>query len=114
MNNLYCLAFNKIISFHAEQNNVVNPPKDDHLKNYALWVIQMGMMLLQMNDTEKEGDGERAIINSKVLLLMFRSTARSKKYAFEMLRLISKVRCQFTKKMAERTIHGRFVNWKGT
>ena len=74
----------------------------------------MGMMLLQMNDTEKEGDGERAIINSKVLLLMFRSTARSKKYAFEMLRLISKVRCQFTKKMAERTIHGRFVNWKGT
>ena len=108
------LAFNKIISFHAEQNNVVNPPKDDLLKNYALWVIQMGMMLLQMNDTEKEGDGERAIINSKVLLLMFRSTARSKKYAFEMLRLISKVRCQFTKKMAERTIHGRFVNWKGT
>jgi len=51
----------------------------------------MGMMLLQMNDTEKEGDGARAIINSKVLLLMFRSTSRSKKYAFEMLRLISKV-----------------------
>ena len=65
----------------------------------------MGMMLSQMNDTEKEGDGERAIINSKVLLLMFRSTARSKKYAFETLRLISKLGCQFTKKMAERIIH---------
>ena len=72
----------------------------------------MGMLLLQLNDTEKEGDGERTIINSKVLLLMFRCT-RSKKYAFKMLRLISKVKCQFTEKMAERTIHGRFVNWKG-
>ena len=73
----------------------------------------MGMLLSQLNDTEKEGDGERTIINSKVLLLMFRSTTRCKKYAFEMLRLISKVKCQFTEKMAERTIHGRFVNWKG-
>ena len=73
----------------------------------------MGMLLLQLNDTEKEGDGERTIINSKVMLLMFRSTTRSKKYAFKMLRLISKVKCQFTEKMAERTIHGRFVNWKG-
>ena len=62
----------------------------------------MGMMLSQMNDTEKEGDGERAIIKSKVLLLMFRSTVRSKKYEFEMLRLISKVKCQFTQKMAEK------------
>ena len=73
----------------------------------------MGMMLLQMNDTEKEGDGARAIINSKVLLLMFRSTSRSKKYAFEMLRLISKVKCQMTEQMAARTVYGRFVNWKG-
>ena len=72
------------------------------------------MLLLQLNDTEKEGDGERTIINSKVLLLMFRSTTRRKKYAFEMLQLISKVKCQFTEKMAERTIHGRFVNWKGS
>lgn len=73
----------------------------------------MGMMLLQMNDTENEGDGDRAIINSKVLMLMFRSTSRSKKYGFEMLRLISKVKCQMTDQMAARTVHGRFVNWKG-
>ena len=73
----------------------------------------MGTLLLQLNNTEKEGDGERTIINNKLLLLMFRSTTRSNKYAFEMLRLISKVKCQFTEKMAERTIHGHFVNWKG-
>ena len=73
----------------------------------------MGMLLLQLNNTEKEGDGERTIINNKLPLLMFRSTTRSNKYAFEMLRLISKVKCQFMEKMAERTIHGHFVNWKG-
>lgn len=96
-----------------DQDRAADSTKDDHLANYGIWIIQMGMLLLQLNDTEKEGDGERTIINSKVLLLMFRSTTRSKKYAFEMLRLISKVKCQFTDKMAERTIHGRFVNWKG-
>lgn len=78
-----------------------------------MWIIQLGMVLLQMNDTDKEGDGERAIINSKVLMLLFRSTTNSKKYGFEMLRLISKVKCQLTEQMAARTIHGRFVNWKG-
>ena len=62
----------------------------------------MGMLLLQLNVTEKEGDGERTIINSKVLLLMFRSTTRSKNYTFKMLGLISKVKCQFTEKMTER------------
>ena len=45
----------------------------------------MGMLLLQLNDTENEGDGERTIINSKVLLLMLRSTTRSKTIPFKML-----------------------------
>lgn len=73
----------------------------------------MVMLLLQLNDKENEGDGERTIISSKVVFLMFRSTTRSKKYAFEMLQLISRVKYQFMEKMTERTIHGRFVNWKG-
>lgn len=68
---------------------------------------------MQMNDTEKEGDGERAIRNNKLLLLMFRTGSHAKKYAFEMLRMISKVKCQMTEQVAERTTHGRFVNWKG-
>lgn len=71
------------------------------------------MLFLQLNDKENEGDGERIIISSKVLFLMFRFIIRSKKYVFEMLQLISRVKCQFMEKMIERIIYGRFVNWKG-
>jgi hypothetical protein len=35
--------------------------KDDHLKIYGIWIIQIGMLLLQFNNTEKEGDGDRTI-----------------------------------------------------
>lgn len=86
----------------------------DYLQNYGLWIIQFGLMLMQLNDTEKEGDGERLIRNSKALLLLFRMGKRGKKYAYELFRLISNVKCQMTEQMAERTINGRFVNWKGT
>ena len=82
------------------------------MTNYALWVIQFGLLIMQMNDTEKEGDGERALRNSKFLLLMFRTGSHGKKYAFEMLRTLSKVKCQFTEQMSARTVNGPFVNWK--
>lgn len=82
------------------------------MTNYGLWVIHFGLLLMQMNDTEREGDGERAMRNNKLLLLVFRTGKHAKKYAFEMLRMISKVKFQLTQQMAARNIHGRFVNWK--
>ena len=39
------------------------PENDDRVMNYALQCIQLGVMLMQLNDTEKEGDGERSLIN---------------------------------------------------
>lgn len=69
--------------------------------------------MMQLNDTENEGDGERAVRNSKLLILLFRTSKHAKKYAFEIFRLISKLKCQMTEQMAARTSHGRFVNWKG-
>ena len=86
--------------------------QDDHLLNYGIWIIQFGLIMMQLNDTENKGDGERAVRNSKQLIL-FRTSKHAKKYAFEMFRLISKLKCQMTQQMAARTIHGRFVNWKG-
>ena len=68
--------------------------------------------MMQLNGTENEGNGERAVRNSKLLILLFRTSKHAKKYAFEIFRLISKLKCQMTEQMAARTIHGRFVNWK--
>ena len=81
--------------------------------NYALQCIQLGMMLMQLNDTEKEGDGDRCITNWKLLMLYFRSRKRSMKYAFEAMRLLTCVKALFTDRMAHRIIHGQFINAKG-
>jgi hypothetical protein len=88
-------------------------PQEDHVFNYALQVIQMGVFFLQLDDTEHEGDGERMMRNWKLLMLYARCSGRSKKYAFEAMRLITYCRALYTEKMAHRVIHGQFVNPSG-
>ena len=68
---------------------------------------------MQLNDTEAEGDGERSIINWKVLMLYYRCRSRGMKYAYEAMRFITCVRALYTEKMSHRIIHGQFVNPKG-
>ena len=53
----------------------------DRFLNYGLQVIQQGIMPMQLNDTEAKGDGERSLLNWKMLLLYFRSRPRGNKYA---------------------------------
>ena len=91
------------------------PPdeKEDRLLNYGLQVIQLGVFLMQLNDTEAEADGERSIINWRMLMLYYRCRSRGMKYAFEAMRFITCVRALYTEKMSHRIIHGQFVNPKG-
>lgn len=98
-------------SSHSE--SAVPPREKDRLMNYASQCLQLGVMLMQLNDTEKEGDGERCIMNWKLLMLYFRSRSRGMKYAFEAMRLITCVKALYTEKMAFRIIHGQFVNVRG-
>jgi len=93
--------------------SAVTPREDDRLMNYASQCLQLGVMLMQLNDTEKEGDGERSIINWKLLMLYFCSRSRGMKYAFEAMRLITCVKALYTEKTAHRIIHGQFVNVRG-
>ena len=65
---------------------------EDRQMNYGLQVIQLGVMLLQLNETEAEGDGERSLRNWKLLMLYFRSRSRGMKYAFEAMRFIVELR----------------------
>ena len=53
--------------------------KDDRVLDYGLQVIQLGTLLMQLHDTEKEGDGERNLRNAKLLMLYFRSRPRGMK-----------------------------------
>ena len=85
----------------------------DGVMNYGLHVIQLGVFLMQLNDTEKEGDGERCLMNWKLLMLYFRARKRGMKYAFEAMRLITFTKALLTERQAHRVLHGQFVNTKG-
>lgn len=56
----------------------------------------MGLMLMNLNDTEREGDGARSVLNWKILLLYFRSRKREQKYAFEAMRFLSNVKALYS------------------
>jgi hypothetical protein len=72
---------------------------EDGAMNYALQVIQIGVFLVQLNDTEKEGDGERCIMNWKLLMMYFRSRKRGMKYVFEAMRLITCTKALLTEQL---------------
>ena len=74
---------NNDLSLHhlLSQNLPSNIPphdrqKDDRVLDYGLQVIQLGTLLMQLHDTEKEGGGERNLRNAKLLMLYFRSRPR--------------------------------------
>lgn len=106
-------------SLHKEQNcqnivsNIPSGSQEDRQLNYALQVIQLGVMLMQLNDTEREGDGDRSLINWKMLLLYLRCRPRGMKYAYEAMRFITCVKALYTEKTAHRILYGQFVNAKG-
>lgn len=86
---------------------------EDRRMNYGLQVMQLGVLLMQLNDTEAEGDGQRSLRNWKLLMLYFRSRSRGMKYAFEAMRFITFVKALYSERMAHRILHGQFVNPKG-
>lgn len=70
-------------------SGIPSDSQDDRLFNYGLQVLQLGVMLMQLNDTECEGDGGGSLINWKMLLLYFRCHPRGMKYAYEAMRFIT-------------------------
>ena len=86
---------------------------EDHVFNYGLQVMQMGMFFIQIDDTKRKGDRERMMRNWKMIVLYVRCSGRSKKYTFEAMCLLMYCRALFTAKMACRVIYGQFVNPSG-
>ena len=70
-------------------------------------------MLMQLKDTTKERDGDRSLVNEKLLLIFFKSNNNYSKYAIEMLLLIIQKECMLSERMAEQLRWGKFINWKG-
>ncbi|XP_057307902.1 uncharacterized protein LOC130645814 [Hydractinia symbiolongicarpus] len=92
-----------------------SPPRDgdDFVENYGFCVIFLTILVLQLKDAAKEGDGNRTLINQKMLLNVFKSLGSYSKYALEMFVSIAQVECLLTPRLSEEFKWGNFVNWRG-
>ena len=52
--------------------------------NYALCFIFLTIFILQMKDTAAEADGERNLVNQRLLLSVLKSMGAYSKYVLEM------------------------------
>ena len=86
---------------------------DDFVKNYAICFIYLTLVVLQLKDTAAEGDGDRNLINQKLLLAIFKSLGQYSKYTIEMFNSVAQMEVMLTKKQAEEFKWGFFTNWNG-
>ena len=86
---------------------------EDKVKNYGLFFIYLTVMFLQLEDTAREGDGERNLLNQKLLIPLFKSLGPYSKYATEMFVAVSQVEATATERMAQELKWGYFTNWRG-
>ena len=104
-----------IDEFLFQKHNIANAMNegDDFVTHYGLCFIFLTILLLQMKDTAAEADGERNLINQKLLLSIFKSMGSYSKYAIEMVISIAQVECMLTPRLSEEFKWGFFVNWRG-
>ena len=100
----------KFVNYHVFHLGVTI---DDKVQNYGLSLIELFVVLMQLNDTVHEGDGDRNVINWKYLLWVFKANNNLSKYAIEGMYFLTLVKCMLTHQMSERVIWGRETNKKG-
>lgn len=89
----------EFVDTYVLQKFVTN--EDDYVQNYGLCTIFLTLLLMQLKDTAKEGDGDRNLINQKLLLVVFKSLGAYSKYAIEMFLSIAQMECLLTPRLSE-------------
>ena len=84
----------------------------DGVFNYSSAVLNDGLLLLELRDAIREGDGPRVIRCWKFMLLHWRH-AKHTKYSLEALYLIAAVNATATQRIAHELIWCRFINTRG-
>ena len=106
-------VFGKFIDKFLLQKNLHIDEEEDYVRNYALCCIFLAILIIQMKDTAAEADGERNLINQKLLLCVFKSLGAYSRYALEMFLSIAQIECLLTPRLSEEFKWGFFVNWRG-
>ncbi|XP_066914508.1 uncharacterized protein [Clytia hemisphaerica] len=103
----------RFVRSYVTQSDYNNDTADDLKQNYALMTIFLTMLLLQLKDTAAEADGDRNLINQKILLVVFKALNNRSKYAIEMFVSIAQIECTLTPRLSEEFKWGFFLNWRG-
>lgn len=106
-------ALDKFVAKFILQWNAPGEWETDGVMSYGLFMMSVTALLLNMKDTAKEGDGNRNLINQKMLLSTFKSLSAYSKYAIEMFVAIAQQECLLPPQLAARMKWGYFVNWNG-
>ena len=86
--------------------------KSDSIYNYHNARLQSGLLVLNMMDAVREGDGDRLVRCFKMVLL-FNYRFNHTKYAFVILLFFAKIYSLLSEREAHLLIHNRFLNKKG-
>lgn len=89
------------------------PPAEDRLLNYASNLCHWAMQLMSMDDTAKEGDIDRLMLNCKYNLPFFFSHSKLSKYFVENMDYVLKAQHLLAPKTQLRILDGSFVNMRG-
>ena len=89
------------------------PAQPDHIMSHAQNLCLWAMHHMSMNDTAKEGDFMRAILNSKLNIPFFFSHSKLSKYYIENVDFLLKVQHICSPQMKARLLEGSFVNERG-
>lgn len=85
--------------------------KDDHIYNYSVCNLRLGLLQMAINDCIKEGDGESLIEYYKIVLLYFKKYGRTN-YAHTLVKLLLRIN-SFEPHNAKTLTWNRFVNTSG-
>ena len=97
-----------------EESTVTEYEKStDGVYHYHSVGLQCGLMVWNMMDAVKEGDGDR-VVRCYKLMLLFNYKFGHTKYAFALLLFFANIYALLPEKEAYLLIHNRFVNKKGT
>lgn len=86
--------------------------EEDAIFNYATALMSDCLVVEELSDAIREGDGERVIRVWKFLLLYFRASHRTK-YALEGLTLLAQLSALLPPRLAHQVKWNRFVNTRG-
>lgn len=105
-----------VVTETSNQNDATNleekDSKEDFKFNYHKAKMRFGLLLADMNDSIREGDGQRLLNLYKIAVLLYKRHGHTK-YAYTTLLFLTKMKALLPADRAESLIANRFCNTRG-